>query len=174
LVTTSRRPSHKVRIIGRELAAVLPHAEYVTRGKKSVEETAYLAYTLGSSKLIIIGVSHGGPGSLSVLRTGKDWDWIARHPIVGASLYRELAKTKLRRGKTSKLVIKADNPGAAEYFRELFTEEHLVDEEEDKISTLHISTHGEYTKLLFHREDLPLPGPMLKLKTGLEKSWRRS
>lgn len=160
--------------MGRELAAVLPHAEYVTRGKKSVEETAYLAYTLGSSKLIIIGVSHGGPGSLSVLKSGKDWDWIARHPIVGASLYRELAKAKLKRGKTSRLVIKADNPDTAQYFNELFMEEHLAGEDAGKTSTLYISIHGGYTKLLFHRGDLPVAGPMLKLRTGLEERWRKS
>ena len=76
LITTSRRPGHRARLLGRELARVLPDAEYVPRGVKSVRNLASLASTRGHKLVTLINCRADRPQELRFLDVTRGWRWL--------------------------------------------------------------------------------------------------
>ena len=68
LVTTSHRPSQRVRSFAKDLASVLPEAVKINRGKATLQDLYYEAYARGAERVIIVGVKKGNPGVLRVYR----------------------------------------------------------------------------------------------------------
>ncbi len=66
IVTTSHRPSQRVRTFAKDLASVLPGAVKVNRGKSSMRDLYYDAVGLGAERVIVIGVWKGNPGTIHV------------------------------------------------------------------------------------------------------------
>ncbi len=66
LVTTSRRPSPRIRSFVKDLVAVIPGAIRFTRGHYSMEELAREAYTLGADRIVVVGERRGNPGIIRV------------------------------------------------------------------------------------------------------------
>ncbi len=75
MITTSRRPTHRARLLGRELARVLPGAEYVPRGLKTVERLASMAGSRGHDLVMIINSGVDQPRELRFLHAGPGWRW---------------------------------------------------------------------------------------------------
>ncbi|RLF24390.1 MAG: hypothetical protein DRN15_03115 [Thermoprotei archaeon] len=92
VVTTCRRPGRRIRSFCNELAAVLPEAIRVNRGKQSIEDLAATALSLGASKVIIVGSRRGNPGRLIFMEVGEDYyKWIPPKVIIaGVKLAREV------------------------------------------------------------------------------------
>ena len=76
LIVTSRRPCHRARILARELARVLPDAEYIPRGVKSVRKLFSLASSRGHKKIMIINSVAGQPMVLRFLDIDEGWKWM--------------------------------------------------------------------------------------------------
>ena len=65
-ITTSRRPTRRVRSFCKELARVLPGSTYVNRGKMNLDEVLLEASARGSSHALIVNVRKGNPGRLDL------------------------------------------------------------------------------------------------------------
>ncbi len=93
LVTTSHRPSQRVRSFVKDLVSVLPNAVKLTRGKATLEELYYEAIARGAKRVIIVSVWKGNPGSLRVYEPLEPPDTrlglIARIVMKGVKLSRE-------------------------------------------------------------------------------------
>lgn len=70
IVTTSHRPSQRVRSFAKDLASVLPEAVKINRGKATLNDLYYEAYARGAERVIIIGMKKGNPGVLRVYKLG--------------------------------------------------------------------------------------------------------
>lgn len=93
LVTTSRRPSHRARLLGRELIRVLPNAEYVPRGIKTVRRLASLASSRGHELVMIVNSRERQPRELRFLNASVGWRWLdARIELREVELQRDLGQ----------------------------------------------------------------------------------
>lgn len=77
LVTTSRRPGHRARLLGRELARVLPNTEYAPRGVKTVRKLSSLASSRGHTTVMIIDSFASIPKFLRFINCEEGWQWSA-------------------------------------------------------------------------------------------------
>jgi rRNA maturation protein Rpf1 len=66
----------KTRSFSRTLANVLPHARYVTRGKKNVHDLVEYAQAAGLDRIGVLGESHGNANRIGFITVDADgWDW---------------------------------------------------------------------------------------------------
>ncbi len=72
LVTTSRRPTGRIRTLCRELARVIPNTVRVNRGKLSLDGVAERALELGADRVIIFDRWKGGPGKIQFFHAGAE------------------------------------------------------------------------------------------------------
>ncbi|RJS84497.1 hypothetical protein CW702_02410 [Candidatus Bathyarchaeota archaeon] len=68
LLTTSRRPTRRIRTFLHDLNAVIPGSFRVNRGKASVDDLADEAAWRGISKVIIVDRWKGGPGRIRLFQ----------------------------------------------------------------------------------------------------------
>ena len=66
LVTTSHRPTRRVRSFVNELTSILPYAIRVNRGKSSLQDLLYDAMAIGVQRVVVVSVWKGNPGSITV------------------------------------------------------------------------------------------------------------
>lgn len=95
LITTSRRPTNRVRTLCNELTRCLPQSVRVNRGKLSIEGVAEKAAEIGADKVLIIDRWKGGPGKMKFFKV--DEKLIAFPPVMfirGVKLQREFRKFK--------------------------------------------------------------------------------
>lgn len=93
MITTSRRPTHRARLLGRELVRILPGAEYVPRGLKTVEKLASMAGSRGHDLVMIINSGADQPRELRFLHAGPSWRWSrANIELREVKLQRDLGK----------------------------------------------------------------------------------
>lgn len=99
LISTSRRPTHRTRILCRELERVLPDAGYVPRGAKTINKLASLAGSLGHNRVMVVSSFGEGPIELRFLAVTNGWRWLdARVELGEIKLQRDLGqKVKLER-----------------------------------------------------------------------------
>lgn len=97
LISTSRHPGHRTRILCRELTQVLPNATYVPRGVKTISKLTSLARSLGHNRVMVVNSLAGRPKELRFLAVGQGWRWLdARVELGEVKLQRDLEqKTKL-------------------------------------------------------------------------------
>ncbi len=97
LISTSRRPGHRTRILCRELARVLPNVIYVPRGAKTINKLASLANSLGHDRVMVVNSLAGRPRELRFLAATEGWRWL--------DAWVELGEVKLQRdlGQKAKL-----------------------------------------------------------------------
>ncbi len=72
LITTSRRPTRRVRALGHDLKRVLPSAIQMNRGKLSFEEVMEQARILGADRIIFLHRWKGGPGKIELYGLNSD------------------------------------------------------------------------------------------------------
>ncbi len=76
LITTCRKPCRNTRVFARNISYLLPGAEYVARGKKSIYELIEAARQKGLRRIAIISDYKGNPGEMEFIRLDKrDWQW---------------------------------------------------------------------------------------------------
>jgi rRNA maturation protein Rpf1 len=64
LLTTSRRPTGRIRTLCRDLANSIPDILRINRGKMSLDGVAEKAIELNADRIIMIDRWHGGPGKI--------------------------------------------------------------------------------------------------------------
>ena len=119
LVTTSRRPSPRIRSFVKDLVAVVPGAFRFTRGHYSMEELAREAYLKGADRIVVVGERRGNPGIIRAYAF-KPED-LRPHNIVtfivkGVTLSREAHTPPPPRGAVRELVANPLTGGVAEEF----------------------------------------------------------
>ncbi|WGM88994.1 MAG: hypothetical protein NUK63_08755 [Candidatus Bathyarchaeum tardum] len=66
LLTTSRRPTQRIRSFCRDLFSSLPDVNRVNRGKMSLDAVAEKALELNCDRVIVVGRWHGAPGKIGL------------------------------------------------------------------------------------------------------------
>ena len=66
IITTSHRPSQRLRSFAKDLAQVIPFSLKVNRGKSSFRDLAYDALSMGAEKIVVVSAWKGNPGSIHV------------------------------------------------------------------------------------------------------------
>jgi rRNA maturation protein Rpf1 len=93
LITTSRRPCHRARLLGRELERVLPNAKYTPRGVKSIRKLTSLANSLNHKLIMIIESWSDNPSELLFLDATAGWRWLgAKIELGDITLQRDLGQ----------------------------------------------------------------------------------
>jgi len=114
LLTTSRNPTPRIRILCKDLARVVPDIVRVNRGKMSVDEVAEKAIEQGANHVVIVDRWQGGPGKIEFYRIGSE-GLVLIPPILhvaGIRLRRELTPTKMKPVRS--LVITQSDGGSNE------------------------------------------------------------
>lgn len=68
LLTTSRRPTRRIRTFCKDLSHSIPNTTRINRGKLSLEGLAAKALELGANKVLIIDRWKGGPGKIELFK----------------------------------------------------------------------------------------------------------
>ena len=109
MITMSRRPTRLIRTFCNELAATLPGAIRVNRGKMSVEDIAEKAWEIGADRVILVSRWKGNPGKICLFKLGEEG--LQPFPpliyIYGIKLRRSMG---VRLGKVRSLGVEAE-PG---------------------------------------------------------------
>ncbi len=120
IVTTSHRPSQRARSFAKDLASVLPNAIRINRGKMTLTDLYYEAYTRGAERVVIIGLKKGNPAILRVYRLGalpeEGLQQLATITLAGVKLRRETPGSQRIFG-THSLAIDARNVHSEEAAR---------------------------------------------------------
>ncbi|NOZ88772.1 MAG: Brix domain containing protein [Crenarchaeota archaeon] len=66
IVTTSHRPTQRVRSFVKDLVSVLPRAVRLTRGKATLRDLYYEAMGLGVRRVVVVSTWKGNPGTIRV------------------------------------------------------------------------------------------------------------
>lgn len=112
VISTSLKPSRRMRTFGRDLAHALINGLYITRGKKGVLDLKGLALSLKASRLIMIQAKKGNPGRLDFYdATSRDVPLLGSLLISGAKLLRE-QKHSTKAPSKAKLVVHYEVEGA--------------------------------------------------------------
>lgn len=126
MITTTRRPTPRIRSFCKELAAALPNAVKVNRGKLSIEGVAIRAYELGLDHIIIVGSRKGGnPGHMKFMIVEEDKYYFLPFAIVmgGVKLLREIPEgIRPRKVSTALIVYRNNEPDFVQVFAEALSE----------------------------------------------------
>ncbi len=96
LLTTSHKPSRRLRSFLKDLASILPNAVKVNRGKKKLEDLLYDAIELKATRLIILREYKGNPAGIDVYRVDFEDESLkplASFRIRGVRLSRETVES---------------------------------------------------------------------------------
>ncbi|MCD6381343.1 MAG: hypothetical protein J7L50_03350 [Candidatus Odinarchaeota archaeon] len=103
LITTSRRPTRRVRTLARDLNRVVPNSIRINRGKMNLLQVLTYASRLGLDHVMVINTWKGNPGKITFFKiVGQDYEMIP--PLIylkGVSLFREVAGKKLKKRATN-------------------------------------------------------------------------
>ncbi|MEM1639322.1 MAG: ribosomal biogenesis protein [Desulfurococcaceae archaeon] len=94
LVTTSRRPSPKSRSFIKDLVSIIPYAQKINRGHKSLVELAFEARKLGYRYILIVSDRRGNPSKISIYEVREEYQ---AHPKLEKLVTLELKGVKLSR-----------------------------------------------------------------------------
>jgi len=93
LLTTSHRPSRRVRTFLKELSSVIPNSIRVNRGKKTLEDLFLYALASRVDRIVIVNCVKGNPSSILVYNVDLDSKVMKRRyliKILGVKLWREV------------------------------------------------------------------------------------
>lgn len=108
-ISTSRRPSQRVRTFCRELSRALPQTAYLTRGSSSFQELSIRTFEDGASRLIIADSRRNNPDKIRIYRLEPNClEEIITLRIVGHELKRE-RKNKSRVKEASSITFEFHN-----------------------------------------------------------------
>ena len=93
IVTTSHRPSQRVRSFVKDLVSVLPRAVRLTRGKATLRDLYYEAMGVGARRVVVVSTWKGNPGTVRVYEPveppGEGLRELLAIRLVGVKLSRE-------------------------------------------------------------------------------------
>ena len=71
LLTTSRRPTGRMRTLCRDLANSIPYVVRVNRGKMSLDEVAERAIEFEADRIVLVERWRGGPGKINLFQASS-------------------------------------------------------------------------------------------------------
>jgi rRNA maturation protein Rpf1 len=86
IITTSRRPTKRNRILCRELEAVIPLSQYIIRGKKGMRDLSSFCVEKGADRIMVVTSQRT---SFYALRFYKGWSFLGEI-VASVQLRREL------------------------------------------------------------------------------------
>ena len=93
LLTTSLRPTRRVRTFVKDLHHILPNTYLVTRGKNNFSELLTFAVTNGIKKILMVSTWGGNPGKLLLYQFTEEKEFVQVPPVIiikSVTLTREL------------------------------------------------------------------------------------
>lgn len=72
LLTTSRRPTNRMRTLCHDLARSIPNVVRINRGKLNLDGIAEKAFELDADRVIIVDRWKGGPGKIKLFQAGPE------------------------------------------------------------------------------------------------------
>jgi len=93
IITTSRRPTRRIRSFCSDLERSIPNSIKITRGKLSFENLIEKALKLEADRLIIVDRWKGGPGKIEFYKL-EELNFVQKPPIIyvlGVKLQREFS-----------------------------------------------------------------------------------
>lgn len=164
LITTSRRPCHRARLLGRELERVLPNSEYTPRGIKSIRKLSSLANSLNHKLITIIDSCIGQPTGLRFLDVAAGWRWLdARIELGEVKLQKDLGQ----KARLTDVKIVASGQDRARRFARLISELWGLPliEELPSSGSVAMVNDDEELRIQFHADPGAEPvGPILYVK----------
>lgn len=120
LITSSRRPTPRIRSLVKDLAAILPGAEKFTRGHYSMRELASEAMLRGANRVVVVGGKRGNPSIIRVYEVkDDDLNNIVTFIVRGVALSREVRRP-LPSEKPEGMVVETDGTPIADEFADAF------------------------------------------------------
>ena len=98
LLTTSRRPTTRIRTFCRDLARSIPNIVRINRGKLNLDGIAERALEFNADRVVIVDRWRSGPGKIELFQTGSE-GLISVSPLMyvaGIRLQREFEGTKAK------------------------------------------------------------------------------
>ena len=98
LLTTSRRPTPRIRTFCRDLARSIPNVVRINRGKLSLDGIAEKALEFNADRVVIVDRWKGGPGKIELFKIGQE-GLVPVPPIMyvaGIKLQREFDRAKTK------------------------------------------------------------------------------
>jgi U3 small nucleolar ribonucleoprotein protein IMP4 len=113
LVTTSHRPTQRVRSFVKDIVSILPCAAKLTRGKATLRDIFFEARSVSAKRVVIISTWKGNPGSLYIYEPGETIEeglrLIAMFRLSGVKLSRERPEAQRSYGVKSLGVLSLSN-----------------------------------------------------------------
>jgi len=75
VITTSRRPTQRIREFCRDLQRVIPNSIRMNRGKLSMDGLRAKASELGADSVLIVEREKGGPGRITLMKSDTSGLW---------------------------------------------------------------------------------------------------
>jgi rRNA maturation protein Rpf1 len=76
VITTSRRPTQRIREFCKDLFEVIPCSIKLNRGKLSIEGICSMASDLGATGVAVVEREKGGPGRIVLLKSDVNGTWL--------------------------------------------------------------------------------------------------
>jgi rRNA maturation protein Rpf1 len=177
VISTTRKPTQRIRSFIKELNRVIPGSKRLTRGKQAFAEFCEAAYDLGATRIMLVGAFHGNPGRIGFLQYSQD-TWKFYPPTIILKSVQLLRENKTQSPRSVKrLVILADTSSdenkAALLAQAL--EAQLVNRDElpscsSNTAVLRVAI-SRYTAMDFvTRDETQLLGPALRVKHFLNRA----
>ena len=146
LLTTSRRPTGRIRTFCRDLANSIPDSVRVNRGKMSLDGVAEKAIEVEADKVVVVDRGQGGPGRINLYRLGSSGlDFVPPLMLIKEiRLRREFSNVK-KRGQSSVITFAPENLSALENIAGQFSQFFVLpvysldDAVEKHIAAMHLS-----------------------------------
>ena len=112
LLTTSRRPTGRIRTFCRDLVNSIPDVVRVNRGKMSLDGVAEKAIEVEADKVVVVDRWCGGPGRINLYKLSNGLEPVPPLMMIkGIRLRREFENVK-KRGRSSAITFEPENSAA--------------------------------------------------------------
>jgi len=115
LLTTSRRPTGRIRTFCRDLVSSIPDVVRVNRGKMSLDGVAERAIELEADRVVVVDRWRGGPGKINLFQIGSTGlTSVPPLMLIGGIRLRREFKEVTRRNRSSAITMKPEDSAELE------------------------------------------------------------
>ncbi len=159
LLTTSRRPTGRIRTFCRDLVNSIPNVVRINRGKMSLDGVAEKAIEVETDKVVVVDRWHGGPGRINLYQLGSSG--LESVPplmlIKGIRLRREFENVK-KRGQSSAMTYAPEDSVVLQKIADHLSQFFILpvmsldDASNKHIATMHLSfDRSRFLQITFRR-----------------------
>ncbi|MEM1657838.1 MAG: hypothetical protein QXK94_02245 [Candidatus Jordarchaeales archaeon] len=164
LITTSRRPTRRVRSFCKDLERVIPGAVKVNRGKKNIYEVLAEAAQRNLPYAVVVETWKGNPGNMLFYRADIAG---AREPLAifrikGVKLQREFGKKRIEKVSEIKVLRNERCPELTDFLSKVLGSSETGEEQEKKV-ILEVDTKNGENVMIF-RIDGEEVGPRIRFR----------